>query len=1017
VSLDKKNYRKAWQASESAAAGESTSAAPPPRDEPSRRSFLEATGFALFASAVAGCSRDEAMTAWTPHQRPAGSAPGETNHYATVCHGCSAACGVLVKNRDGRPIKLEGNPDHPLSRGGLCAVGQASVLGLYDSRRLQEPLLRGKPAAWKQIDEEITAQVEKIRGEGGAVRVLTDTVVSPTRRAAIAEFVDSFSDGRHVVYDPLSSSAILAAYERTHGSAVLPHYRLDKAEVIVSFDADFLGTWIAPVEFTAGYQAGRTPQGKPPRMSHHVQFESRMSLTGSNADRRVSLRPAELPLAMSHLAARLGRKVGRAFDDENDLAPSPIPAELLDDLADRLWQARGKSLILCGSQDEAAQVLCNYLNKVVGAYGATLDIEYPSHQRQGRDKDLRQLVEEIRGDKVAALFIAGVNPLYDLPGGKSLAKALGNVPLVVSFANHLDETAAAVGYVCPEGHPLEVWSDAAPVAGLASISQPAIRPLGKTRSLLMSLAKWSGRPQSDYELVREHWKSAVHPRAKGDEPFVAFWARALRDGFVEIEADPAPVESFDFAAVKLTTAAPDAAPEQLDLVLYPKAGMLDGRHAHNPWLHELPDPVTKVAWDNYACLSPETAARLRVGEGDVVRIGLQAAGTEDVALELPVVVQPGQHDGVVAVALGYGRKDTDRFAKIGPQWLEGRPSVGPNGLVGVNAAPLLKLDETGLHYERRAVTVVKTGRLQPLAATQKHHEITVPKHLATPGAERRPMIEETTLDAYGRDSHAGAHAHHHFEGELWPEDHPYEGHRWGMVIDLNKCTGCSACVIGCQAENNIPVVGKDEVRRSREMHWLRIDRYYSRERRRGGRGPPADDVPALRQRALRDRLPGAGHGAQRGRAQPAGLQPLRGHAVLREQLPLQGAPLQLVRLPHDDTLENLVLNPDVTVRSRGVMEKCSFCVQRIQEAKIEARGQGAPLADGEIQPACQQSCPAQAIVFGDLNDPESEISRCSGRAARATAVLEEAERPPLGRLSANRPQPQAIGRARRTHHV
>ncbi len=985
--------------------------AAPPRLRPSRRSFLEATGFALFATAVTGCGRDEAMIAPAPATRPATLTPGKSRHYASVCHGCSAACGILVKNRDGRPIKFEGNPAHPLSRGGLCPVGQASILGLYDSLRLTGPLARGKAADWKHVDQEIGAALDKIESQGGTVRVLTDSVLSPTRRAVIERFLERFDDARHVAYDPLSSSAILAAHKQTHGAAVLPHYRLDQAEVIVSFDADFLGTWIAPVEFTAAYQAGRTPQGKPPRMSHHVQFESRMSLTGGNADRRAALAPGELGLAMSHLAVRLARKAGQTLEGEKQLAASPVSETLLDELTERLWQSRGKALILCGSQEPALQVLCNYLNETLKAYGATLDIERPSYQRQGDDAALHALVQEIQDGKVSALLVAGVNPVYDLPGGEKLAAALRKIPLVVSFASETDETAELAHFVCPEGHALETWGDAEPVAGVVSIAQPTVKPLGQTRSLLESLAQWSGQPQTSYDLVREHWEKVIHPRTSGQQPFAAFWNQALKDGFVEAPPQAASVEPFDVAAVSLVTTAPPAPADRFTLALYPKVGMLDGRHAQNPWLQELPDPVSKVTWDNYACLSPSAAAGLKVGEGDVVRIAVESSET----LELPVVVQPGQHDNVVAVALGYGRKGTERFAKIGPQWLEGRPSVGPNGLVGVNAAPLLRWDEASLHYEQPGVTVTATGRNQPMAATQKHHEITVPKHLATPGAERRPVVEQTTLADYAHDPHAGSLAHHHATPELWPDDHRYDGHRWGMAIDLSKCTGCSGCVIACQAENNTPVVGKDEVRRSREMHWLRIDRYYEANAEGGvdvahqpmmchhcGNAPCETVCPVL-----------ATVHSDEGLNQQV-YNRCVGTRYCANNCPYKTRRFNWFEYARPDELQNAVLNPDVTVRSRGVMEKCSFCVQRIQEAKIEAKRQGRELADGDILPACQQSCPARAIVFGDLNDPESEISKLLA-GPRAYQVLGELNVQPAVsylRLVRNRPS-----EAKEHHHV
>ncbi len=968
MSTEKKTHWRSWE-DRNGGPPESRPARPGEVDlsQFSRRGFLETSGFALFLSALAGCSRQPARTALVPVKQVSGAVPGKTNHYASVCQACPAGCGMLVRCRDGRPIKLEGNPDHPLSRGGLCAVGQASVLELYDSLRLSAPLAGGKPADWKRVDREITAALEKIRTGGGAVRFLTGTTTSPTRRAMIERFLKPFADGRHVVYDPLSSSAILAAHERTHGAAVLPHYRLEKAEVIVSFDADFLGTWISPVEHTAAYHAQRAPHEESAEMSYHVQFESRLSLTGSKADRRICLRPDEIGLVMSHLAIRIAKKADQPLEVQ-DLAASPVPDDLLDELAERLWHAKGKSLVLCGCQDEDTQTVCNLLNELLGAYGTTIDLDRPSLQRQGRAEQLAELADEIRGGKIAALFLADVNPVYDLADGTELVEAIRKIPLVVSFANTADETAETARYVCPEGHPLETWGDAEPVAGLVSICQPSIRPLGKIRSLPASLATWMGSPRSDLQIVRDQWKTQIYPRAAGDTPFPTFWDRVLHDGFVEVKHEPAQPKTFDATAVHLNVPSPDVHSGSFTLVVYPKVGILDGRHAHNPWLQELPDPITKATWDNYACLSPATAAKLGVRDGDVVRITSSGQKGEAVSIELPVLVQPGQHDQVVAVALGYGSKATERFAGIGPKWIEGRSSLGPNGRVGTSVAPLLPGGS--------GVTLTHTGRHHALACTQQHPDITVPTHLATPGAERRPMIEETTLAAFHEDPHSGAHSHHHFEGELWVDDHTYRGHHWAMAIDLSKCTGCSACVIACQAENNVPVVGKDEVRRSREMHWIRIDRYYSEN---GEGGVDVAHQPMMCHHC--DNAPcetvcpvlATAHSSE-------GLNQQVYNRCVGTRYCANNCPYKVRRFnwfeyAREDKLQNASLNPDITVRSRGVMEKCSLCVQRIQEAKIEAKRRGEPVADGAIQLACQQSCPAHAIVFGDLNNPESEISK------------------------------------------
>ena len=960
-----------------------------------RRDFLKAAGFTFLSAVLTGCQRAPVEKAIPYLVKPEEIIPGHAYFYASTCRGCSAGCGLLVKDRDGRPIKLEGNPEHPLSKGGLCAVGQASILGLYDSRRMLHPLRDGKESAWDEVDRNITGKLEEIRKNGGAVRFLSDSIASPTTLANLNAFLGGFPNARHIVYDPLSCSAIPDAYEHTHGMRLLPRFRFDRAEVVVSLDADFLGTWISPVEYTAGYQTARKLEANPPRFSYHVQLESRMSITGSKADERIRIAPQELGLVVTQLAALLASHAPIPFPIDG-IQPPAVPRQALEKVAQRLWEAKGRSLVVCGSQDVSTQVLCNFINHLLESYGATIDLKFPSHQRQGNDRELQSLLEELREGKIAALFISGVNPVYDLPEGDRLAPLLRRVPLVVSLDGKLNETMELAHYVCPNHHYLESWGDQEPVSGVVSLLQPCMRPLGNTRALLESLAAWMGTPKPAYDILRENWQAKVFPRQTKESSFQAFWDHAVHDGFVELDKTPAiSAQSFATSSIHPILSAPALEKGEFALVLYPKVGILDGRHAENPWLQELPDPITKVTWDNYACLSPATAAEMRVSEGDLVRL---AAGDDPKALELPVVIQPGQHDQVVAVALGYGGKTTERFAGMGPRWLQGKSTVGETGRVGVSAAPWLQLADGGLQYWRAPVKLQSTGKHLALASTQTHHRIEIPQHLATPGTERRPVIQETPLQAYLDDVRSGKQWEEKQHQDLWPQDHSYTGHRWAMVIDLNACTGCSACVIACQAENNVPVVGKDEVRRRRIMHWIRMDRYYA--------GDDAE-VAVAHQPMLCQHCENAPcetvcpvlatvHNAE-------GLNQQIYNRCVGTRYCSNNCPYKVRRFnwfdyPHEDRLENLAFNPDVTVRSRGVMEKCSFCVQRIQEAKIEAKRNGEPLRDGDLQTACQQSCPAGAIVFGDKNDGNSRVSQLL-RSSRRYHVLEEINvRPSIGYL-------------------
>ncbi len=968
-----------------------------------RRKFLESVGFTITAAAIGGCTRAPIDLAEALVEQPPGYRPGRPRSYASTCVGCSAGCGMLVTTRDGRPLKMEGNPQHPLSGGGLCAVGQAIPLELYDSHRLKNPRIDGNDASWGEVDRSVQDQLKQIQARDGAVRLVSSTVTSPTLQHIIGAFLKPFRDGKHVVFDANSSSAILGAHEATHGARVLPHYRLDKADVIVSFGADFLGTWISPVEFAAAWRTRRVPHVEkslendnrpesadtsPLSMSYHVHLEGRMSLTGSNADLRLRLRSEDQGLVLSHLAMRLSNQAGKPMVDEGlvdkPLADSPIAPEELADIAERLWKARGKSLVLCDSQDVAVQVLANYINHLLDNYGTTVDIDRPSRQRQQNDGQVKALVEELRAGKVAALIVLGTDLTHNLPDRESLAVAIRKVPLVVSLAHHIDDFATLAKYLCPDHHALESWLDAEPISGTIGICQPTLRPLFNTRSALKTLARWSGSTRDARGLVEATWKDQIFKRQARTTTFQKFWDDTLLAGFAQVAPRPVSLDAFHADTVKLLGApAPDS---RYSVVLHSKVSMPHSRHSHNPWLQELPDPITKVSWDNHVSLSSTAASSEGLADGDVVRVQV-----DGIAVELPVHIQPGQHDQVLAIALHYGCMGTNRFAKIGPQWLESRETVGANGLVGVNAAPLLSLDEDGLHYVRTGATITATGKRHELATTQQYNSLDVPEAIAPHGARRRQVVQETTLNEFAKDPHAGAPPHtadHGTQRQLWPEDHPMEGHRWAMVIDQSVCTGCSACLVACQSENNVPVVGRDEVQRQREMHWIRVDRYYTGK----DDGIEVSYQPMMCQHC--DNAPCE-------TVCPV-LATVHSEEGLNEQVynrcvgtrycanncPYKVRRFNWFRYRRDDSLQNLALNPDVTVRSLGVIEKCSMCVQRIQDAKLEARRRGEQLADGAIQTACQQTCPAGAIMFGDLNDPESSVSKAM-KNPRRYRVLEE----------------------------
>jgi Fe-S-cluster-containing dehydrogenase component len=893
----------------------------------SRRDFFRWSGLGFAVSLAAGCDTKKAEKALAYIEGREGITPGVDLWYASLCSGCSAGCGVVAKVRDGRPIKLEGNPEDSLNRGALCAVGQAQVRGLFDGGRLRGPLKAGSEAHWADLDRDLISRFTALKD--GKVRVLSGSL-GPSQRRAVEKFLGGFKDGKHVVYDALSQSALAEAYERTHGQRLVPAYQIDRADVIVAVEADFLGSWINPAAFGRAYASRRKPDAK---MSRHIHVESGMTLSGSNADERIRVAPSEAVAFLEHLACAVeGGSPVRALEAK--------AKEKVHALAQALEHAEGRSLVLCGLNDVHAQIFAARLNKALGNEGTTLDLARPSLQKQGDDKAALGLIQEMKEGQVDAVVVMEANPVYEL-SAFGFKEAFAKVGLRVSLGTMPDETAMLCTHVAPDHHGLEGWRDAEPVRGRYRLGQPLLNPLFQTREACESLLLWAGAPISALEWVKGGFQAEVAPKAKGFASFDAFWNELLQKGFVDVDVTAsAPTYREDRARTQSEWTARKAEGGEFELRLYAKGGIQEGRHAFNPWLQELPDPITKITWDNYALVSPASAERMKLAQGDVVR--LRRKGAND--LVLPVVVQPGLHDRAVSVALGYGRTQA------------GKHGTG----VGVDAYPWLAFDHT-------SVEVSPTPQKAELACTQDHHLM-----------EGRELVREFALAGYLKDPASARPIDGGVGSPVQPSiyaGHPKGPHHWAMVIDLSKCSGCSSCVIACQAENNIPVVGKDEVRRKREMHWMRIDRYYTGDEHE----PGVVHQPMMCQQC--DNAPCenvcpvvATVHSEEGLNQQV-YNRCVGTRYCANNCPYKTRRFNWFNYDHADPVEQLVLNPDVTVRSRGVMEKCSFCVQRIQLAKATAKNEGRELKDGECKTACQQSCPGMAILFGDMLDPESEISQ------------------------------------------
>ncbi|HEX7843038.1 MAG TPA: TAT-variant-translocated molybdopterin oxidoreductase [Kofleriaceae bacterium] len=928
-----------------------------------RRDFLTLMGFGAAAASVAACRAPE-QKAVPIAVATDDMVPGIPNFYATTCGGCASACSLVVKQRDGRPIKIEGNELSALFGGATCATGQATVLSLYDQERLRGPLWGDKPEAkksvpWHIVDDQIAESLDAARAKQAKVVLLSSTITGPSTLAAIDRWRKAFPGFRHVTYDAVSASALRTASAQAFGRAVIPHYAFDRARVIVGIDADFLGTWLSPVEFARQYRRGRTPE-QPPAL--HVQFEPGMSVTGSNADQRVPVAPSALGAVAAALLARIAKRAGEA---DMGAPADPVDAAVLDSVAGELWKHRGESLVVTGVNDVAIQQVVHTINRLLGNVGKTLDIDRPSLQRQGDDAQMADLVAEMQKGEIHTLILSGVNPAYDYADAAGFSAGLAKVTLSISTADRIDETSAAVHAVCPDHHFLESWGDAEPVAGYLSLTQPTIAPLFETRSAVESLLRWIGEPATHYDWLRTYWRTEIMPRQREAGSFDAFWDKTLEKGVLELgEVPPAAAANPDgdvrAAIAKIREDGQHASGQGFELALFESVAMRDGKNANNPWLQELPDPITGVTWDNVAAIAPGLAKQLGVTDGDVIRI---ETSDGKIKAEVPVFTQPGQHARTVSVALGYGRK---QVGKAG------------NG-VGANLFPLTPTVRGTRRLWTGGVKLVPTGDRVKLAETQRHFSM-----------EGRPIVLETTREEL-------AHSREESENlaNLWNE-RPMGERSWGMSIDLDACTGCSACVIACQAENNVPVIGKDQVQRQRIMHWIRIDRYYS---------GPEDNPQVVHQPMMCQHC---------GHAPCETVCPVLATTTSTEGLNQQvynrcigtrycanNCPYKVRRFNWYNYTDNprfdynmanpvgrLVLNPDVTVRSRGVMEKCSMCVQRIAAAKNTSVKTGEPVKDGEIKTACQQVCPTDAIVFGDLNDLHSKVAQ-RAHSARTYRVLDD----------------------------
>ncbi|MCH7399724.1 TAT-variant-translocated molybdopterin oxidoreductase [Belliella sp. DSM 107340] len=937
---------------------------------PSRRDFLKLMGFSLAAASLAAC--EAPVRKAIPYvNKPVDINPSIPNYYASTFAFGGDYASIVVKTREGRPIKIDGNELSPINGKGVSAIVEASVLSLYDKERLAAPYVNGEKSDWATLD----AQVKSKLAAAGSVKIITNTILSPSTEKALSQFAETIGGAEVITYDPVSSYGITKAAETSYGAAVLPTYKFDQAKVIVSFGADFLGTWISPIEFARQYAKGRKISKEKPEMSRHFQFESNLSLTGSNADYRTPIKASVSGLAVLSLYNALAKKAGAA-----SFNAAAVEVAHLDKAANELWANRGASIVVSGSNDPNVQIVINAINDLLGNNGVTVDFSTPSFFRKGDDAKMNQFVADLNAGRVGGVLFFNCNPVYDFAKGAELAAGIAKAKVSIATNSTMDETASAVQLVAPDNHFLESWNDFNPRKGEYSLAQPTISPLFDTRQAQESLLVWAGSESNYYDFLQENWNSTIFASQSELSDFQQFWDQSLFNGVYSDNSEPTSISgvadaSAAAAAISRTYKADNAATE---LVIYTKIGIGNGTFANNPWLQEMSDPISKATWDNYLTVSQKWANEngLKMFEGATQKAKLTIG---DKSIIVPVLVQPGQAIGTVGLALGYGRTKAGRVA---------------NG-VGVNAYELLDSSKGFVNFDiTEGVSIELTSDKYKIAQTQTHQTY----------MGRDFVVQESILPEYKEDAFAGRYQPKIYkEGEfvkpskisLW-KGHQYSQHHWGLAIDMNSCIGCGACTVACQVENNVAVVGKQEVLNRREMAWIRIDRYYSSDAEVGdndgleiaSENPEVVFQPMMCQHCnnapCETVCPVAAttHSSE-------GLNQMTYNRCIGTRYCANNCPYKVrrfnwfkyhdnkdfstVNVAQNDDLGKMVLNPDVTVRSRGVIEKCSMCVQRIQAGKLTAKREARKVQDGEITTACATACPTDAIVFGDMNDTGSKI--------------------------------------------
>jgi molybdopterin-containing oxidoreductase family iron-sulfur binding subunit len=938
----------------------------------SRRKFFTLVG-ASAALAAAGCNyRDKGEIIPYTH-KPEEITLGKPAYYASTCTACPHACGILIKTREGRPIKIDGNPDNPVSKGKICTKGQADILNLYDPERLSHPMKKGNDGSfnktdWVRVDDEIMGILQGSRGK--EIAIITHTIVSPTAKKVLDDFVTKYPNAKIYSYELFNEQNRLSAWKKSYGTTNFPLIKWNEAKVIIVLESDFLGTEGNKIENARLYSQGRNVDALK-NFNKLYEVEGNMSLTGMNADVRIKLRPdaqQEFVISLLNDIRNNNNTSLKSFG-----ANYGIPSKKLNNLLKDIRANRGKTIIYAGrTLPENVHLVVNYLNDMIGASDLyrTDSVEYSVSSLVNKD-ELNSLISSMTKGNVAAVIHFDTNPVFHLPSDFGYENAIKKVPAVITLTHSNNETTAVSNYALPINHGLESWGDAKTRSGFYSLQQPVILPLLETRQKEAILLTWLSGTSVTYNLdlyrnyLIANWKNNIYPNLNSKLNFDQFWNGTLHDGVVIEPALNTKLESGQIFGTLNTSSlnGTNSLPPLSGYALALKEGYAvgDGRFSNNGWLNELPNPVSKIVWDNYASISMKTASDLNVKTNDLIEI---SSGNRK--LKIPINIQPGCADNTITIELGYGRTNS------------GTISDG----VGFNANIMQSKDSGLTHWLFTNVNVSKTGGSYPLAVNQEFHAFD--KGLTKDAAQKRNIIKEGTVKEYKKNpDFLNVGREEVDDTSIYPpHTEMNKGVKWAMSVDLNKCLGCGECVISCYSENNIPVVGKEQVAKGRDMQWLRVDRYYS--------GDPEE--PEVSQQLMLcqhcDHAPcenvcpvvATTHS-------PDGLNQMVYNRCVGTRYCSNNCPYKVRRFNYfnfrdhfndgyqQSPIFDLVFNPEVTVRSRGVMEKCTFCIQRIMEAREDATRENKPLKGSDVHTACQDACITTAIHFGDMNDPSSEINK------------------------------------------